>query len=87
MKIASVATIEALRQLRFSVDALTVANSAVCAAQTQIRMAGQIPTIDLADAVQSELKIAARRFRDAFNNESNKLDDDGAVHLHTEVWK
>ena len=87
MKISSTSTIESIRQLRFAVEALTAANSAICSAQTQMRLTGHTPAIDMAAEVQRELKIAGRRFRDAFNEESKKLDDDAAEYLHTAVWK
>jgi hypothetical protein len=86
-KFSSPTTIEALRQLRFSIEALTAASSAACAAQTQMRASGQTPAIDLAAAVRSELKIASRRFNEAFTGESEALNEDAARHLHAAVWK
>ena len=87
MKNASHAAVETLRAMRFVVELLTSANSAVCAAQTAMRAAGQMPVIDIAAAVQAELRIASRRFHDAFEIEAENLDDDGADNLHSAVWQ
>ena len=87
MKIASATQIESLRQLRFVIESLTVANSAVCTAYTHAEISGQRAITDVAAAVQSDLKIARTRFSDAYNSTAAELDADGVDYLHSAVFE
>lgn len=78
--------VESLRALRMAVTAYETANTAVCNAQIAARTAGVMPSVDMAEVIQREMRSASKEFRAAYKAAADTMNETDAEQLHKAVW-